>query len=672
MKHALLFFAVLMVASAEGQSGWTPAKMMSYKRLGGVAISEDGKHVAFTVSDPRMTPDQSDFLTHVWVTDGQSAPVQWTFGDKSCVSPRFSPDGQYLSFRSSRETEGVNQLFRVRLSGGEAEQLTNESDNIIDYAWSPDGKSIAFLMNDSAAVRIKKDKKEKTDWQVVDNFDNAQLFVLSLTKGADGKYTVRQLTNGPYHITDLAWSPDSQTIAFTHQDGSWANAWTNSNISTVSVSGGAPRVLVDDAGSDASPAFSADGKSIVYQTTRGELVWASKTGYRIIPAAGGKPVEIGASYDESPTGGPWWSADGKNIYFTEAFHTGSQLYSAAATGGKPVKVSIHSKGLMTAVAFNRKGDYAYIFQDTETPAEIYMASVAAPQGKKVSNVHGDYMTGQTVAKSEITSWKSKDGKYTVEGIVTYPQKYQKGKKYPMILNVHGGPAGVFQETYTGQSSPYPIQAFAEKGYVVLRANPRGSSGYGTEFRRANHRDWGYNDYEDLMAGVDKLIADGVVHPDSLVVTGWSYGGYMTSMIITRTNRFKAAMAGSPVTNLMSFNGTADIPDFLPSYFDKEFWDDPAVYAKHSAMFNIKNAVTPTLVIHGMSDDRVPPEQGLQLHRALQRRGVPTQMVLYPRQPHGFVEPKFIQNVGDRTIGWFDEYLRKRVSPPKGTTVSGKR
>lgn len=335
-------------------------------------------------------------------------------------------------------------------------------------------------------------------------------------------------------------------------------------------------------------------------------------------------------------------------------------------------MSTHTKGQIGAISNNKKGDLAFIFQDTETPAEIYFAAGGVMPGKRVSNIHNDYMLNQPVAKSELSSWKSKDGKYTIEGIVTYPHGYQKGKKYPLILNIHGGPAGVFQETYTGASSPYPIQAFASRGYVVLRANPRGSSGYGGDFRQANHRDWGFSDYDDIMTGVDKLIADGVVHPDSLVVSGWSYGGYMTSMVITKTNRFKAAMAGAPVTNLMSFNGTADIPDFLPSYFDKEFWDDPDIYAKHSAMFAIKNAQTPTLVIHGLNDDRVPPEQGYQLHRALQRRGIPTEMVTYPRQPHGFQEPKFIQNVGERTMAWFDEYMRKRVSPPKGTTVGGNR
>jgi dipeptidyl aminopeptidase/acylaminoacyl peptidase len=671
MKTAAILFLSLVFLSANAQSAWTPANMMAYKRLGGVAISNDGRHIAFTVAEPRLTEEQSDFLTHIWVATDNGQPVQWTFGEKSCTSPKFSPDGAYLSFRSSRDGE-TTQLYRVRLIGGESEMLTKATDNIGEYQWSPDGKSIAFTMNDSAAVRIKKDKKEKTDWRVVDNFDNAQLFVLSLTKGNDGKYPVRQLTNGPYHALGMAWAPDSQTIAFSHQDGSWANAWTTSNISTVGLASGTVKPLVSDVGGDSDPVYSPDGKWIAYNTSRSEVRWAGREGYRLIPAQGGKFTEIAASYDESPNGPATWSADGKNLYFTEAYHTSAHLYSVPVAGGKPVKLSTHAKGFLSAAAMNAKGDVAFIFQATETPAEVYVASVGNMQPRKVSNVHGDYMLNQQVANSDIISWKSKDNKYTIEGIVTYPHKYQKGKKVPLILNIHGGPAGVFTETYTGQSSPYPIQSFAANGYAVLRANPRGSSGYGTEFRRANHRDWGFNDYDDLMAGVDKLIADGIVHPDSLVVTGWSYGGYMTSMIVTKTNRFKAAMAGAPVTNLMSFNGTADIPDFLPSYFEKEFWDDPAVYSKHSAMFNIKNAVTPTLVIHGEQDDRVPPEQGLQLHRALQRRGIPTQMVLYPRQPHGFQEPKFIQNVGDRTMAWFDQYLRKRVSPPKGTTVGGKR
>jgi dipeptidyl aminopeptidase/acylaminoacyl peptidase len=212
------------------------------------------------------------------------------------------------------------------------------------------------------------------------------------------------------------------------------------------------------------------------------------------------------------------------------------------------------------------------------------------------------------------------------------------------------------QNYTAAGHVYPLQAFAQAGYAILRPNPRGSSGYGVEFRHANINDWGYGDYEDDQAGVDKLIEMGIAHPDSLVICGWSYGGYMTSFTVTRTNRFKAASLGAPVTNLMSFNGTADIPGFLPDYFGGEYWDRMDIYQKHSAMFNIKNVKTPSQVIHGESDIRVPPSQGFEYYAAMKRLGVPAEMVTYPRTPHGPQEPKFIQDIGERILAWFDKHL----------------
>jgi dipeptidyl aminopeptidase/acylaminoacyl peptidase len=229
----------------------------------------------------------------------------------------------------------------------------------------------------------------------------------------------------------------------------------------------------------------------------------------------------------------------------------------------------------------------------------------------------------------------------------------------LILNIHGGPAGVFTQNFTGAGSVYPIQAFAQDGYAVLRPNPRGSAGYGREFRHANYNDWGYGDYEDDQAGVDKAISLGIAHPDSLVICGWSYGGYMTSFTITRTNRYKAASVGAGVTNLMSFVGTADIPGFLPDYFGGEYWSRMEIFMKHSPMFHIKNVKTPAQVIHGERDLRVPPSQGFEFYTALKRLNVPTEMITYPRTPHGVQEPKFIQDIGNRTIAWFDKYLRKK-------------
>ena len=635
---------------------WTPSEMMKYKRTGNLDVSPDGKWVAYTVSNARMDGENSDFLTQVWVvsSDG-SSNHQYTFGDKSCSNPKFSPDGRFLAFSSGRGKDGKNQLYVLRLTGGEAEMITAMPNGTGAFDWSPDSKRIAFTMVDTLPAAEAKARKEKKDWEVRDEFQKAQLFTVSLEKDAKGQYPVKRLTRADFHVSGFTWSPDGKTIAFSHQTAPWVDTWPTTDISTIPADSGAVKPLVTGRGMDAAPIYSPDGKWIAYVSDGGQVNWAQKSHIYVVQANGGSPRQLAATPDEQPNliG---WTSDNKQVLVSESYHTGSILCSLPADGTALKKLEVNTSGVSSGFAMNRKGDLAYFRQSPEVPADIYLANSSAMPGKKLTDLHADYMTGRTATKTEVISWKSKDGKYTIEGLLTWPQNYQPGRKYPMILNVHGGPAGVYAQSFTGAGSPYPIQAFAEEGFFVLRANPRGSSGYGTEFRRANYRDWGNNDYDDLMAGVDKVIADGLAHPDSLVETGWSYGGYMTSMIITKTDRFKAVMAGAPVTNLMSFNGTADIPSFLPSYFGGEFWDDQQAYEDHSAMFNIKNAKTPTLIIHGLADDRVPIEQGYQLHRALQRLGVPTKMVAYPRQPHGFQEPKFIQDVGERVVEWFNHYL----------------
>jgi dipeptidyl aminopeptidase/acylaminoacyl peptidase len=269
-------------------------------------------------------------------------------------------------------------------------------------------------------------------------------------------------------------------------------------------------------------------------------------------------------------------------------------------------------------------------------------------------------------KTETLTWKSPDGK-EVEGLVTYPVGYAVGQKVPLLVVIHGGPAGVFVRSYTGGPTPYPVAGFASRGYAVLRVNPRGSSGYGFDFRSANFRDWGKGDYQDIQSGVDALIAKGVVDPDRMGVMGWSYGGYMTSWTITQTSRFKAASVGAGVTNLMSFQGTADIPGFLPDYFGGEFWDKEGGtrFQDHSAMFHVANVKTPTLIQHGEQDMRVPTAQGYELYGALKRRHVPVKMVTYPRTPHGIQEPKLMLDAMNRNLAWFDEWVmgKRAASAP---------
>ncbi|MEX1241621.1 MAG: S9 family peptidase, partial [Cyclobacteriaceae bacterium] len=423
---------------------------------------------------------------------------------------------------------------------------------------------------------------------------------------------------------------------------------------------GATRPLVAGAGFDGNPLFSWDGQHVAFVSDGGKASWARRANVFVIPAEGGDIRKLATTFDEVPEIFAW-SKDNRNIFYTEAFKTSRVVYSLPMDGKAP-KMITPSTGVFTSPSISHAGDMlSLIYEESALPPQVAVMNVKDMKMKALSRLNDDF-SKRRHAKTEVVKWKAKDGKFDIEGLVTYPAHYEKGKRYPLILNIHGGPAGVFTQNYTGASSPYPLQVFSDNGFAVLRVNPRGSSGYGGDFRVANRNDWGYGDYEDIMGGVDKLIADGVAHPDSLCVTGWSYGGYMTSMIITRTNRFKAAMVGAGVTNLLSFTGTADIPGFIPDYFQGEMWDRTDVYMKHSAMFGVKNVTTPTLVIHGERDARVPLSQGLELYMALKRLGVKTQMVTYPRTPHGPQEPKFIQDISERVVSWFDEYCRKRNRP----------
>ena len=546
----------------------------------------------------------------------------------------------------------------MKLSGGEAEQVTNAKAGVNTYAWSPDSKRIAYTMNDSETDLEEKAKKEKRDMVVEDaNFKYSHLYVIPSAKPAQGARKTLRLTSGTFHIGSFDWSPDGKTIVFAHQVTPQVDVWETSDISTVPSDSGAIRPLVTRKGSDASPRFSPDGKWISYTSDNGDSKWAQAYDLYLLPSGGGEARKLAGTPDRS-FGIVDWAHDGKSIYVSEVQGTVNRVLSVPTDGSRP-SVLTTGEGNYSGASFSGDGGtFAFIHQSTESAPEISVSPVKKFEPRKLTAINAD-VPSLPMGKTDVIRWKSKDGK-EIEGLLTYPVGYKKGTRYPLIVNIHGGPAGVFTQSYTGSGSIYPLQAFAQQGYAILRPNPRGSSGYGSEFRRANTNDWGFGDYEDDQTGVDKVIEMGVAHRDSLVVCGWSYGGFMTSFTVTKTKRFKAASVGAGVTNLMSFTGTADIPSFLPSYFGGEFWDRMDTYMKHSAMFHIKGVSTPTQVIHGLSDVRVPPSQGYEFYTALKRQGCPTEMIVYPRTPHGPLEPKFIQDIGERMIAWFNKHLGRSV------------
>ena len=643
----------LFVLPFSAQNTWTPEMQVRTKAVGSPQISPDGKRIAYTVNEAVMTAEKSEFVTQIWLanTDGTNN-FQITFGDKSSTNPKWSPDGNWIAFTSNRK-DNKNNIYVIRAAGGESEMLTDLKGSVSNFDWSPDGRWIAYTLSDLKTEDEEKNDKGRNDFRWIDeNIKMSRLYVMPVAKDANGKREAKKLTTENYNVGGFDWSPDGKTIVFNHTKSPIANDWTTSDVSLLEIASGKITVLANTPAAENSARFSPDGKWIAMNVSDTPPTWVGEDYINIIPATGGTPKSLTASFDGQPNIIDW-SADGKTIYFSEAKGTRTGLYSVDVNSNKITEYA-EATGVFSATMNAARNMFGIVWQNAVTPPEVYVSSINKLTPVKISHINDD-RAKMPLPRTEVIKWKSTDGR-EIEGLLTYPTNYQAGQKVPLILNVHGGPTGVFQTTFVGGRGVYPIATFAQKGYAILRPNPRGSSGYGTEFRRANVKDWGGMDYQDLMTGVDAVIKMGVADENRLGVMGWSYGGYMTTTIVTKTNRFKAASAGAPVTNLMSFNGTADIPSFIPDYFGGHQWENPEIYAKHSAMFNIKGVTTPTLIEHGEADVRVPISQGYEFYNALKSQGVPTRMLVLPRQPHGPNEPKMQVAAMQANLDWFDKYL----------------
>ncbi len=684
----LVVSGVCGMADENPNDRWTPELMLRIKRIGSVQVSPDGTRAAFTVKTAELADDKSEYRTHIHLgTVGQTESRQLTQGEFSCDDPQWSPDGEWIAFLSARS--GVKNLWRIRPDGGEAQPLTDVRTEISGFKWSPDVRTIAFTALDAITPEEHAARDAKNDAKVVDeNIKRQRLYVIHVDAAAVHK-DARLLTPGELNVggdlfrpasPPFDWSPDSATIAFSHAFSPRPNDWPSADISLVTLSSGTIRSLVKANAAETAPYFSPNGKQLAYLASDDPPTWAGRKFLRVVPVRGGESRAFAETYDGfgrySELLG--WSADGERLLYTEACGTRLRLM-AMPLDGEPIELSGRSdppavlQGMSLGGMFlnSRRTHVGFGWETLSQPGEAIVAEIEPWTACYVSSIQDAVRSVRSETnvwplppRTDIIRWKSSDG-LEIEGFLTYPKGYDEGKRYPLLLVIHGGPMGVFTQTLDGSPATYPVAAFADRGYAVLRPNPRGSSGYGAKFRYANYDDWGGGDFQDVMTGVDHVIELGVADADRLGVMGWSYGGYMTSWIITQTPRFQAASVGAGVTNLRSFTGTADIPGFLPDYFHGEYWNGVSVYDQRSPMAHIQGIRTPTLIQHGERDERVPLSQGQELYNALKRQGCETRMVVYPRTPHGIEEPRLLLDCMERNLAWFDRWLLKAETPPNG-------
>jgi len=651
----LLAAAFLAAPASQERRLVTVDDIFSLKSVGDPRVSPDGEWVAYTLSQMDAAKDSSD--TDIWMAPlaGGDA-LRLTTSDKGESQPRWSPDGAYLGFVSSRGGD-KSQVWLLPRAGGEAWQLTDFPGGVSSFEWSPDSTRLAVVATDPDPDAEEEDESDskapkpivvtrlqfKRDGRGYLNDLRSHVYVFDIAaKKAD------QVTDGPYDDSSPVWSPDGRSIAFVSNRTGEPDANQNSDVFIVAAEAGAtPRALTTSPGSDSSPAFTPDGRFVVYEAGGApEDIWYATNNLAVVPVAGGPARMLTAGLDRNVSS-PTVTPDGQSVIFVLEDGGNTHLSRVPLAGGAIERI-VGGERNVSRFDVGKTGAIALLESGAAYPNEVF--TLRDGQLARVTHVNDAFLAGIRLATVERFRSKSADGTM-IDGFLTRPPGMETATNLPAILRIHGGPVSQFQTSFS-----FEWQILAAQGYAVIAANPRGSSGRGREFSRAIWADWGNKDFTDVMGAVDHVVAMGVADPDRLGVGGWSYGGILTNYVITKTGRFKAAISGASEVNYTANYGH----DHYQIQWEKELglpWQNTELWLRISPFFHVDNVTTPTLVMGGQADWNVPIQNSDQLYQALRRRGVDTQLVVYPGQGHGISRPSYQKDRYERYIAWYDKYLK---------------
>ena len=629
-----------------------------FKTVGSPHVSKDGKWIAYTLSG------------QIWIIPIEGGePHAVTTKGSTARNPVWTPDGKALSFLSDRATEHT-QVWALKFGRfGEAEQITKLKRSANSIKWSPQGDKLLFVFKDKKMEKSDPNtpqhpadntekpwvidrldfKADRADGYITDRRRN-HIYIYDIAKEK-----VIQITSGDYDDSEPSWSPDGKTIAFASNRSKHPDRNYNTDIWLVSADntdkGQKLTQLTTHRGPDSSPVWSPDGKWIAYTTASdGEYGVAHLA---IVPDAGG-PAKILTKKLDRSVSEIEFSDDGESIYFIYP-DSGSQHLGLIASQGGSVKQLITGPRVVWSYSFGKDNILAANITSANGTGELY--SFNDKQLRQLTHVNDDLLAQLKLGELEKVHFASQDGT-EIESFVLKPPDFEQNHKYPTLLSIHGGPVG--QYTYGYSFAP---QFYAAHGYLVVLPNPRGSSGRGEEFCNAIYQGWGIKEYEDVIAVVDHVIELGYADPDRLGVMGYSYGGFMTNVVITRTDRFKAAVSGAGHSLFIANFGH----DIYQKWYVWELdlpWKNRQLWEKLSPLNQIHKVTTPTVFICGQKDWNVPVLNSEMMYQSLKRLGIETQLVVYPNSHHGGWKKQFSRDYSQRALAWLDKYVKKESAITK--------